>query len=127
MKLIRDMFRTMRVLLCFGRQHAAALAMVNGMYMRQPARDELVIAGSETSLSVKRYGNLYEVVLTNYVANQVADEQKWLATYGWHSNGHLIEIGGDRYCILDPATQSLYLETFINEGATTVDLFIKNL
>ncbi|OJW80289.1 MAG: hypothetical protein BGO69_05525 [Bacteroidetes bacterium 46-16] len=127
MKLIRDVFRTMRVLLCFGRQHAAALAMVNGTYMRQPARDELVIAGSETLLSIKPCGNLYEVLITNYVANQVADEQKWLATYGWHSNGHLIEIGGDRYCILDTASQSLYLETFTKEGATTVDLFIKNL
>ncbi len=127
MKLIREVFRTMRVLLCFGRQHYAALAMVNGTYMRQQARDELFITGSETLLSIKPYGNLYEVVLTKYVANQVADEQKWLATYGWHSNGHLIEIGGDRYCILDTSTQALYLEMCTKEGDTTVDLFIKNL
>ncbi|HRO41747.1 MAG TPA: hypothetical protein PL009_02875 [Flavipsychrobacter sp.] len=76
-------------------------------------------------LTIKPYGSFYQISRTEYISNMPENEETWLATYGWHSNGHLIEIGGDRYCIFDAVSNSLYLETLTEEGKTTIELFIK--
>ncbi len=125
-KLIHDLRLAVKVLLNFGRQHHATLSMMQGMYVRQALHNEL-ITGVDTMLTIKPYGSLYQVTRTDYITNIPECEETWLATYGWHSNGHLIEIGGDRFCIFDAAAKSMYLETLTEQGQTTIELFIKNL
>lgn len=125
-KLIHDLRLTVKVILHFGRQHHATLSMAQGMYVRQLLHNEL-ITGVDTALIIKPFGSLYQITRTDYITNTPEYEETWLATYGWHSNGHLIEIGGNRYCIFDPISKSLYLESLTEQGETTVELFIKNL
>lgn len=125
-RLIHDLWLAVKIILHFGRQHHATLSMMEGMYVRQPLHNDL-IAGVDTTLAIKPLGSLYQVTRTIYISNLPECEETWLATYSWHSNGHLIEIGGDRYCIFDTASKSLYLEALTEQGKTTIELFIKNL
>ena len=125
-KLIHDLRLAVKVILHFGRQHHATLSMMQGMYVRQALHNDM-IAGVDTMLTIKPYGSLYQITRTDYITNTPECEETWLATYGWHSNGHLIEIGGDRFCIFDAVSKSMYLGTLTEQGQTTIELFIKNL
>lgn len=125
-KLIRDLYCAIKVVVHFGREHHATISMMQGIYARQPLHNDM-IAGVDTMLRIRAYGSLYQVTRTDYVSNTPDTEETWLATYGWHSNGHLIEIGGDRYCVFETVSKSLYLETLTEQGKTTIELFIKNL
>lgn len=125
-KLIHDLRLAVKIILHFGRQHHATLSMMQGMFVRQPLHNEL-IAGVDTTLTIKPCGSFYQVTRTDYISNTPECEETWLATYGWHSNGHLIEIGGDRYCIFDTVSKSLYLEKLTEQGKTTIELFTKIL
>lgn len=124
--LIHDLRLAAKIILHFGRQHHATLSMMQGVYAREALNDERM-AGVDTMLTIKASGSFYQVTRTVYVSNTPEAEETWLATYGWHSNGHLIEIGGDRYCIFDTVSKSMYLETLTEQGKTTIELFIKNL
>lgn len=125
-KLIRDLRCAIKVVVHFGREHHATISMMPGIYARQPLHNDM-IAGIDTMLKITPCGSFYRITRTDYISNLPDNEETWLATYGWHSNGHLIEIGGDRYCIFDTASKSLYLETLTEQGKTTIELFTKNL
>ena len=126
MKLIHTLYLVAKIIRKFCRQHHTTLSMMEGTYERQPLANERT-AGIDTILAIKASGSFYTVTRTDYVNNISIYEQAWLATYGWHSNGHLIEIGGDRLCIFDTISKSLYLETLTEQGKITLELFIKNL
>jgi hypothetical protein len=100
--------------------------MMPGIYEKQPLHNDMV-AGIDTMLKIIPCGSFYQVTRTDYISNLPDNEETWLATYGWHSNGHLIEIGGDRYCVFDTVSKSLYLENLTEQGKTTIELFTKNL
>lgn len=123
-KLIRDLCCAVKIIMYFGREHHATISMMAGTYGKQPMNSDR-IAGVDTMLRISPYGSLYKVIRTDYVSNIADHEETWLATYGWHSNGHLIEIGGDRYCIFDTVSKSLYLENLTEQGKTTIELFTK--
>ena len=124
-KLIRDLYCAIKVLLHFCREHHATISMMPGIYAKQPLHNNF-IAGVDTMLKIKPCGSFYQVTRTDYISNIVDSEETWLATYGWYSNGHLIEIGGDRYCIFDTVAKSLYLEELTETGKTTIELFTKS-
>ena len=124
-KLIRDLCCAIKVVLHFGREHHATISMMPGIYTRQPFHNDM-IAGVDTMLTIEPCGSFYKVTRIDYISNIPNNERTWLATYGWHSNGHLIEIGGDRYCIFDTVTKSLYLEELTDSGRTTLELFTKS-
>ncbi len=126
MKLIDNIRIAVKILLHFSRQHNTTLSIIEGTYERQPSAGERT-AGIDTMLSIKASGNFYTVMRTDYVNNISIYEETWLAIYGWHSNGHIIEIGGNRICIFDTVSKSLYLETLTEQGKITLELFIKNL
>lgn len=123
-KLIHDLRLTVKIILHFGRQHHATLSMMQGMYVKQSLRHELN-TGVETIIIIKPFGSLYQITRIDYINNAPEYEETWLAAYGWQANGHLIEIGGDRYCIFDTVSKSLYLESLTKQGNTTLELFIK--
>lgn len=122
--LIRDLYATLKIALRFGRQHLATLNMIEGTYIRQPLKDERAL-GLETVLSIKSYKSLYQVTRTDYAGDIPASEDTWLATYGWHSSGHLMEIGGDRYCIFDAVSEAMYLEILTDQAERKLEFFIK--
>lgn len=124
-KITRDLKATIKIALRFGRQHLATLNMIEGTYVKQPLHQELGV-GLDVTLTIKPYGSLYQVTRIDYVGDVPACENTWLATYGWHSSGHLMEIGGDRYCIFDAASGSMYLEFFTERAETRFEFFIKN-
>lgn len=123
-KLIQDIAAAFKIMLRFSRQHYATLEMIEGMYVKETSSGELV-AGLDTAITIKATGNLFQVTRTDYISNIPENEEKWMATYGWHSNGHLIELGGDRYCVFEAASKSLYLESTTQKGNIMIELFIK--
>lgn len=123
--LMHDLHATLKIALRFGRQHLATLNMIEGTYVKQPSLHELGV-GLDTTLTIKSYSSLYQVTRIDYVGDVPACENTWLATYGWHSSGHLIEIGGDRYCIFDAASGSMYLEFLTERAETKLEFFIKS-
>lgn len=124
-ELIYGLWTSCKIIFRFCRQHHDALTVMQGTYVKQPLHDKL-IAGLDTTLTITSYGSLYHITRKDFINDEPAQEKTWLATYGWHSNGHLIEIGGDRYCILDTVAKSLYLEELTESGTTTIELFTKS-
>jgi hypothetical protein len=125
-KLIWDLCCAIKVIVHFGKEHHATISMMPGIYGKEPVPNDR-IAGVDTVLRIIPCGSFYKVTRTDYISNTPDNEETWLATYGWHSNGHLIEIGGDRYCIFDTVSKSMYLENLTEQGKTTIELFTKNI
>lgn len=119
------LWETLKVISRFCRQHYAALSMLQGSYYLRTL-DNIRVAGIETILRIKPSGGLYRVTRTEYIHNEPEKEQTWLSTYSWHSGGALMELGGGRCCVFDTEIGSIYLETFTEQGKTTVELFIKS-
>lgn len=119
------LWETLKVISRFCRQHYAALTMLQGSYYLRTL-DNIRVAGIETILRIKPSGGLYRVTRTEYIHNEPEKEQTWLSTYSWHSSGALMELGGGRCCVFDTKIGSIYLETFTEQGKTTVELFIKS-
>lgn len=124
-KLMHDLHAALKIILRFSKQHLATLNMIEGMYIRQPLHHERVV-GLEATITIKSCGSIYQVTRADYISDTPECENTWLATYGWHSSGHLMEIGGDRYCIFDAASGFMYLESLTDRAETTLELFVKN-
>lgn len=104
------------IALKYCRQHIASMDAMGMLYRKQWPGD--TIAGGYTSIIIRitPYGSLYRVSQQYYLWNELQREHSWVASYGWHSNGHLMEIGGSRYCIFDPEQRQLLLESFDNDA-----------
>jgi hypothetical protein len=114
--LLNQLKMVLSIALHYCRQHLASKDAMGRLYRRQWPGD--TIAGGYTSIiiSIAPYGSLYKVSQQYYLWNELQREFNWIASYGWHSNGHLMEIGGYRYCIFDPEQRQLYLEYYDNEA-----------
>nr|WP_067054220.1 hypothetical protein [Mucilaginibacter sp. L294] len=97
-------------------QHAASKAALSKVFTRQWAGDTVDNGYTSVLLRFTPYGSFYIVSQHYYLKDELQREAYWHATYGWHSNGHLMEIGGYRYCIFNPARKQLYLE-YYDDGA----------
>jgi len=114
----------LRVALHYTRQHAQSLDAIKGIYTKQCLPLEIDFSYSIV-LKIRPQGSLYQVTRSRFLDDDLVREEIWLATYGWHSNGHLIEIGGHRYCIFDPLQKTLYLEDYTTD-VKTVEVFVQN-
>ncbi|MFB9843964.1 hypothetical protein [Mucilaginibacter ginsenosidivorans] len=112
----------LKVLLTFGAQHAASLEASKKPYTRswldQPSGDRCSV-----KLAIHPMGHLFEVILTYFVNDQYKVTEKWPATYGWHSNGHLIAIGRTAHIIFDPARKLVLVENIPGNGPVTIDIY----
>jgi hypothetical protein len=123
---IHELRSVVKIIHRFIMQHHTTLTMMQGVYVRQPMSNELA-TGIETLITIRADGNFYRLTREDYINNTPESEENWLAAYSWYSNGVLIEIGGNRHCIFDTLSNTLYLETLTEQGKTTLELFIKNL
>lgn len=123
--LIRRLRAAISILLRFGSQHRASLAALEKRYIREwqdtPSGNQCSV-----KLDIQPQGNLYLVTQQYYSNDQYKVTDSWMATYGWHSNGHLIGIGCHRYLICDPLRQLLYLENWPDDGDRTVEIYHLN-
>ena len=97
-------------------QHAESMASMKLQYRKPWPGDTVANGHTSIILEITPYGRLYRVSLKYYLWNELQREESWIASYGWHSNGHLMEIGGSRYCIFDPAQRMLHLESFDDDA-----------
>ena len=121
--LVSRLRTTIRVLLQFGEQHAATLtAMEAGTYLkdwRVPETDE----DHMIRLNVGRLGSIYLVKMAYYINGRPEKEEHFLATYGWHCNGHLIGIEKDYYLVFNPLHHEMYLMEYQQDGTWKVDTY----
>ncbi|MXN91162.1 hypothetical protein GR160_07950 [Flavobacterium sp. Sd200] len=96
----------------FCSQHTQSTAAMKKAYLKQWPGDTASDGHTLVAISVIPYGSIFKVHQLYYLQGELQRQKTWLATYGWHSNGHLIEIGGDRHCIFNPAGKELYFEYF---------------
>lgn len=106
----------------YAQQHSASLVAMKARYARQWI-DENDHKEYTKTLAIIPRGSIYSIVEQLCLENKVIKEESWTATYGWHSNGHMIEIGGFRYCIFDPLHQCLYLEFYNSEDEKEVAVY----
>ncbi|TRW21958.1 hypothetical protein FMM05_19410 [Flavobacterium zepuense] len=106
----------------YSRQHAQSLAALEEVYIKhcpkQDCREE-----TTSTLSISRFGSVFKVHQKSYLYEELVKEETWMATYGWQSSGHLIEIGGDRYLIFDPLHKVAYLEDSSDLKSTTLNFY----
>lgn len=100
----------------YAQQHEASHAAMNQLYRMPGTGDGIVSTHTSVIIEITPYGSLYRVSQKYYQWNELQRENNWIASYGWHSNGHLMEIGGSRYCIFDPAQRQLFLEYFDDDA-----------
>lgn len=116
---LRAAFKT---LIAYGCQHAASLKAMEKTYTRC-----LSDGGSsdpcKVLLRIRACGQLYEVTRGYFVNDEFRVSEKWLATYGWHSNGHLIAIGRCTYVIFDPVRHLVVVEHIPETGPDTVEIY----
>jgi hypothetical protein len=120
--LLRRLCAAINILLTYGVQHAASLAAMEKTYMRCVS-DGGTNDPCKILLNIRRSGQLYEVTLGYFTHDQFKVSEKWLATYGWHSNGHLIAIGRCTYVIFDPVRKLVIIERIPEQGPDTVEIF----
>jgi hypothetical protein len=129
MKRLRELIRRFRaaiyILLRFGAQHRASLAALEKRYVRE-WKEPQNGTRCTVKLDIQPQGSLYLVTQQYYSNDQYQVTESWLATYGWHTNGHLIAIGRSRYLICDPVRELLYLENWPDEGDRTVEIYHLN-
>lgn len=82
----------LRIALHYTRQHAQSKEAMKGVYTKQCLPLEMDFNYS-IILKIRPLGSLYQVTLSRFLDHELVREETWPATYGWHSNGHLIEIG----------------------------------
>jgi hypothetical protein len=129
MKRLRQLIRRFRaaihILLRFGAQHQASLSALEKRYVREWKEPQ---NGTRCSvkLDIQQQGSLYLVTQQYYTNDQYKVTESWLATYGWHCNGHLIGIGRHCYLICDPIRQLLLLENWPDDGDRTVEIYHLN-
>src|SRR5258708_4489735 len=123
--LISRLGAAISISLRFGEQHQASLSALEKRYSRE-WKDPQSGTRCSVRLDIQHQGCLYLVTQQCYTNDQYKVTQSWLATYGWHSNGHLIGIGCHRYLICDPVRKLLYLESWPDDGDRTVEIYHLN-
>lgn len=111
-----------RTLITYGCQHAASLKAIEKTYTRCLS-DGGTGDPCKVILSIRKCGQLYEVTRGYFVHNEFKADEKWLATYGWHSNGHLIAIGRCTYVIFDAQRKLVVVENIPDKGPDTVEIY----
>jgi hypothetical protein len=122
MNLIQRLFAPLYTAFNYWEAHAASLLAMKLVYIREwqePGNPDQF----SSMLRITPAGSLYlveQIYLTN---GSYQRARTWTATYGWHSNGHLICIGPTRYLIFDPLQAQLQLEEFPDDGQEIVEIY----
>lgn len=120
--LISKIWSILLIAKAYSRQHATSMAALEEVYIKcAPKQDDQ--GETLSTIRISRYGSVYQVHQKSYRYQDLIKEETWMATYGWQSSGHLIEIGGNRYLIFDPLNKVAYLEDCSDLLSTTLNFY----
>lgn len=103
--------------------HAESLSAINKLYTGNFI-DEKSGEIYKVILGINPHGSIYRVSQLYYRGGTYSHEKSWLATYGWHCNGHLIAIGeSSKYLIINPDHQSVSLERYNEADEKIIELY----
>ncbi|WP_147322014.1 hypothetical protein [Mucilaginibacter conchicola] len=120
--MIGRLLTAFKTMLAYGCQHAGSLSMMDSAYTRCSG-NMLPDNPATAILRIRPCGQLYEITRGSYENGQFRVSEKWLATYGWHSTGHLIAIGRTLYIIFDPIRKLVLVEHFPDDGPVTLETY----
>lgn len=112
--IIQKLKTLISILSNFAGRHQQSLSAMQHTYRCCSAQSSNTVESSVSTLTIAPYGSLFKVTEV-LESNGTVSIKTHLASYGWHSNGHLIEIGEARYWIFDPLHQQLYVEDYDEE------------
>jgi hypothetical protein len=98
-------------------QQALDQVYVRKWHEDDPAADYTV------QILINPHGNIFKVTHRHFANGDLIREESYIATYGWHSNGHLIALGITRFLVFDPANKQLYLEDWPNGSEPVLEIF----
>ncbi|SDF45008.1 hypothetical protein SAMN05216464_11854 [Mucilaginibacter pineti] len=91
--------------------HADSLAAMKKLYVREYADEKG--GPCKVILGISSYGSLFRITQVFYNGGVYSREENWLASYGWHFNGHLTALGrGTCYLMFNPLHRSVCLEIY---------------
>ncbi|SEN57651.1 hypothetical protein SAMN05192574_103573 [Mucilaginibacter gossypiicola] len=61
-------------------------------------------------ITIEPYGNVFRITETIFMENEKDIEKTWLGAFTHFPGTFLLQIGGDRYCIFNPAKNEMYLQ-----------------
>jgi len=92
-------------------EHADSRVAMKKLYVRDYT-DETA-GHCKVLLGVSPFGSMYRVTQVFYKGGVYSHEESWLASYGWHFNGHLTALGrGTCYLMFNPLQRSVCLEMY---------------
>jgi hypothetical protein len=103
-------------------EQSASWQAMEHVYVRK-WREEEPAADYAVQILINPQGSLFKVTHRHFVNGDLLREESYPATYGWHSNGHLIALGITRYLVFDPANKLLYIEDWPETGDPTLETY----
>ncbi|MBW4888957.1 hypothetical protein KXQ82_04495 [Mucilaginibacter sp. HMF5004] len=123
-QVLDSLWSALRAALQYWNDQAASQQAMEHVYVRKWHEDEPV-ADYAVQILINPHGSIFKVTHRHFVNGNLLREESYLATYGWHSNGHLIALGRERYLVFDPAQRQLYLEDWPESGERSLEIFEK--
>jgi hypothetical protein len=117
-----SLWGALRAALKYWAEQAASRQAMGYIYERKWRGEEL--AGDfAIQILINPQGSIYKVTHRHFLNGRLLREESYLATYAWHSNGHLFALGSDRCLVFDPAQRQLYLEERPETGGCRLETF----
>ena len=120
--LLDSLFSALRAGIQYWSDQAASQHAMEQVYVKK-WREEDPAADYAVQILINPHGSIFKVTHRHFVNGDFLREESYLATYGWHSNGHLMAIGAIRFLVLDPLQKQLYIEDTNHLGETTLETY----
>lgn len=101
---------------------AASQQAMEQVYVRR-WREEDPEAEYAVQILINPHGSIYQVTQRHFVNGDLIREETYPATYGWHSGGHLIALGMERFLVFDPAQRLLYVENWLAGEEPSLEIY----
>lgn len=121
-QVLDSLWGAFRAALQYWSDQAASQQAMEHVYVKKWHEDEPV-ADYAVQILINPHGSIFKVTHRHFVNGDLIREESYMATYGWHSNGHLIALGRERYLVFDPAQKQLYLEDWPEAGGRMLEIF----
>lgn len=120
--LLDSLVSGLRIALQYWCDQAASQQAMEHVYVRK-WREEQVAADYAVQILINPHGSIFKVTHRHFVNGDLIREESYPATYGWHSNGHLIALGITRYLVFDPDQKLLYVEDWPENGDLSLEIY----
>jgi hypothetical protein len=120
--LLDSLLSGLRVAIQYWSDQAATQQAMEQVYVRKWHGEEFQ-ADYAVQILINPNGSIFKITHRHFVNGDLIREESYPATYGWHSNGHLIALGIVRFLVFDPAQKLLYIEDCPERGNPTLETY----